>query len=368
MISEKNTKQELLDEYKRLVSEAKSRKINVPADARSMNSKNTKSDIFNAIKKIDNILKVGVILGKIPEPEIIVFPVTPEVPEISEAPDNITKNTEHEEENDLNYLSQEIKDEIAALDTAKSIKKQEYDNLLIVEKELVKFVEMINDFKNRNFAQEEAHAKEENEVNALLEEKTEKAESENQERLENAKALIEATENDIQADKEKTFSERAVEEEKYTYDTAKKYKEEDDLWQDETARREEAIAGVKKETATLQAEIDSKAELVAELTAKIDEVPALLEKAKAEAAEAKEKELGKEYGYRKHMAQKDAEAAVQSLEKQIEHVKADYEAAMSEKNAIQSKLDKAYEESNKLYMQTVQSTGGIKILSNSDKN
>ena len=49
-------------------------------------------------------------------------------------------------------------------------------------------------------------------------------------------------------------------------------------------------------------------------------------------------------------------------------MKADYDAVLLEKNAIQEKLDKAYEESNKLYMQTVQSTGGVKILSNLDKN
>lgn len=368
MISEKNTKQELLDEYKRLMAEAKSAKINVPADAKSMNSKNTKSDIFNAIKKIDNILKVGVILGKIPEPEVIVFPATPEVPEISEVPDNSTKNTEYEEENDLNYLSPEIREEIVALDDAKAIKEQEYNNLLVVEKELVKFVEMINDYKGKNFAQEEAHSQVEDSIKILIEEKAKNSETENQERLEKAKSALEDVKNDIQADREKTASERAVEEEKYNYDTTRKYKEEDDFWQDETARREEIIEGIKKETAVLQAEIDSKAELVAELTAKIEEIPVLIEKAKAESAEAKEKELGKEYGYRKHMAQKDAEASVQSLEKQIEHIKADYETVMSEKNAIQSKLDKAYEESNKLYMQTVQSTGGIKILSNSDKN
>jgi len=367
MISEKNTKQELLDEYKRLIADARSAKLNVPADVRSMNSKNTKADIWSAIQKLNKLLA-----GSESKPETVVKEKATEPVKITtvvfEDSDDDEKNTELEEENDLNYLSQEIKDEIVALDTAKSIKKQEYNSLLIVEKELIKFVEMINDFKNKNLAQEEAHAQEENSVKELLEEQTENAESENQERLEKAKASIEDIEKNIQASNAKTASERAVEEEKYAYDTAKKYKEEDDLWQDETAKREEAIAVVKKETEVLQAEIDSKAEIVAELQAKIEEIPTLLEQAKAESAEAKEKELGKEYGYRKHMAQKDAEASVQSLEKQIEHVKADYEAVMAEKNAIQSKLDKAYEESNKLYMQTVQSAGGIKILSNSDKN
>ena len=118
----------------------------------------------------------------------------------------------------------------------------------------------------------------------------------------------------------------------------------------------------------MQADIDSKAELVAELTAKIDEIPTLIEKAKEEGATAKEKELGKEYGYETSKSKKQAEVDAQSLQKQIARLTADYEAVLAEKQAIQEKLDKAYEESNKLYMQTVQSTGGVKILNSSDKN
>ena len=118
----------------------------------------------------------------------------------------------------------------------------------------------------------------------------------------------------------------------------------------------------------MQADIDSKATLVAELNAKIDEIPSLIEKAKAEGAQAKEKELGREYGYKTNMAKKDADVKVQSLQKQIDRLKADYDVVLAEKNSIQEKLDKAREESNKLQLATVQSTGGVKILSNSDKN
>ena len=56
MISEKSTKQELLDEYKRLIEDAKKQKVTVPADAKGMNSKNTKADILNAIRAIENAL------------------------------------------------------------------------------------------------------------------------------------------------------------------------------------------------------------------------------------------------------------------------------------------------------------------------
>lgn len=369
MISEKNTKQELINEYKRLIAEAESSKKIVPSDICSINLKNTKSDIWSAIQKLKKLPSAKAtpkkaVVEEMPE-EIEV--IVEKMPETVES-DSDKKSTKNKEENDLNYLSQEIRNEISALDTAKSVKKSEYENLLVIEKELVKLVEMINDFKNRNFAQEVAHAQEEENVKVKLAEKTEKAEAENLQCIEEAETYLEKIQNDIKMNNENTASERASEEEEYAYKTAKKYKEEDDIWQDKTAACEETVAEVKNETELLQAVIDSKAEEVEEYREKIDKIPELLEKAKAEAAEAKEKELGKEYGYKKRMAQKDADASIQSLEKQIEHIKADYENVMAEKNAIQAKLDKAYEESNKLYMQTVQSTGGIKILSNSDKN
>ncbi|MBR7085100.1 MAG: hypothetical protein IKI37_07985, partial [Oscillospiraceae bacterium] len=52
MISEKNTKQEILDEYKKLISEAKSQNISLPPSAAGLNAKNTKADILTAIQAI----------------------------------------------------------------------------------------------------------------------------------------------------------------------------------------------------------------------------------------------------------------------------------------------------------------------------
>ena len=366
MISEKSTKQELLDEYKRLVEDAKEKKVTIPADAKGMNSKNTKADILNAIRTIQNAIlnsrTVSVSASPAPAP---IATVTPEKAEPTKktAP-AVTK----EEDIELSFFKQEIKDELAALETAKALKKQELAELLEIEQELTKFVAMINNSKSENLAQEQSHqeqkAQQEQEASENLEECT----TENQEKLDDANAFLAQIETDIEDKKQALAVSRAVETEQYTYDQNKKQKTEDDAWADDSAKREEAIAEIEKETADLQADIDSKSALVAELTAKIDEIPSLVEKAKEEGATAKEKELGKEHGYKTNMAKKQAEVEAQSLRKQIDRLTADYNAVLAEKDAIQAKLDKAYEESNKLYMQTVQSTGGVKILNSSDKN
>lgn len=374
MISEKNTKQELLEEYQKLIAQVKSKKKTIPADIRSVSSKNTKAVVWSAIQKLQEMLAVAAPAIVTEQKQIqetpvsVIQPVNEPVNPKNAEPCFAKHDTEIKEENDLNYLNQEIIEEINALNAAKAMKEKEYQNLCAVETELKKFAEMINDFKSRSAKQEENHAAEETAQNQTLDELMEKAEENNRQKIEDAETSLKEAEERIIADKKRIAEERAVEEEKYDYEKSRKYMEEDDKWSDESARREEEIQNVEKETAALQAEIDAKAQHVAELTAKIDEIPALLETAKKEASEAKEKELNKEHGYKKHMAQKDADASIQSLERQIAHVKADYETALAEKNAIQDKLDKAYEESNRLYMQTVQSTGGIKILSNSDKN
>lgn len=364
MVSEKNTKQELLDEYKKLVSEAKSKKITLPDIAKGMNSKNNKTDILNAIQAIEQALS-----GNAPEPApVVTVPApAPEAPKPAKPAVTPKTSPAKEEENDLIYLKPEIKAEIEALDSAKALRKKEYDNLLAIEQELISFVAMINKKKSENLTQEEAHASQKSAQEERIAKTAEKQEADAKEKLEAVNKNFTEAEEKIASEKEALALERTVEEEQYRYDLNKKQKQEDDLWADELAKREEVISIIQKETADLQKDIDSKADFVAELQAKIEEIPQLIEKAKQDGADTKEKELGKENGYKTNMAKKDAEVAAQSLQKQIDRLKADYEVVLAEKNAIQEKLDKAYEESNKLYMQTVQSTGGVKILSNMDK-
>ena len=106
---------------------------------------------------------------------------------------------------------------------------------------------------------------------------------------------------------------------------------------------------------------------VSELEEKLSRLPSMLESARAESAAAREKELVEQYAHENALAKKDEEAAVSSLEGRIRSLSGDYEALLVEKTDLQQKLDKAYEDSNKLYIQTIQSTGGVKILGRPEK-
>ncbi|MDE6426972.1 MAG: hypothetical protein K2K89_12695 [Ruminococcus sp.] len=372
MVTDKNTKQEILDEYKKLVAEAKKKKITIPEDAKGITSKNNKTDMLNAVRLLENEIKNS-------EPVVFNVPV-PSATETAPTPENVTENIEktapvnkntiskQKEDNDLSYLNQEIVEKIQALDTAKSLKKAEYNDILAIEQELVKFVEMINSRKTHGLLQAELHKS----TDELQKEKIEKmksdAEENNKSAIENAEKELEELKKSIEDNRKKLENERGVEEESYSYKIGEEKKKADDAWNDEVAHREEKISDIETKISEISAEIDSKAELKAELEAKLAELPELIRKAEEEGATAKEKELGREYGYKSSKAKKESENNIQALQEEIEMLRKDFDDALTEKQAIQAKLDKAYESNNALYMQTVQSTGGVKILNNSDKS
>jgi chromosome segregation ATPase len=363
MVSDKNTKQEILEEYKKLIAEVKNSGKSVPKSASGFNSKNNKADIISAIDQLLGVLNSNSSSTATSTPVTITVNTTskPVVPKRD-------SKSVKKEDNDLSYLNQEIIEKIEALNSAKTLKKEEYNNILAIEQELVKFVNMINQNKNIGMAKEESQQEAKLVQEENIKQLQAQAEESIQDKLNTANEKVAQTEDAIQKNAEKLQKDRAVEEEAYTYKVTKEIKEEDDAWDDVVAKRKYAISQVEAEIATLQAEIDSKADLVVELNNKLAEVPTLIEQAKTNGAEQKEKELGREYGYKSTMSKKDSEATIQSLKNQIANLEEDYQAVLTEKQSIQEKLDKAYEESNKLYMQTVQSTGGVKILNNSEKN
>lgn len=359
MVTDKNTKQEILDEYKKLLADIKNDGLTVPQTAKGLNSKNNKTDILSAIK---------ILLDTLNSKNNTTPPAKNTVKVSVNTNPTPVNNSPKKEDTDLNYLNQEIIEKIQSLNEAKKLKSLEYNNLISIEAELIKFVNMINLNKSNGLIQKENQA----EAKLLQEERISilkaDSEKENQEKLDDANADLLKIEEKFKNDREVLLHNREVEEEAYTYKITKAQKEEDDTWSDEVAQRESVISKIAVEIANLKDTIDSKSDLVAELQSKIDEIPTLVEQAKLDGATEKEKELGKDYGYKTTMAKKDAEATIQALTKKIENLKEDYTTIFNEKQAIQEKLDKAYEDSNKLYMQTVQSTGGVKILNNSDKN
>lgn len=107
---------------------------------------------------------------------------------------------------------------------------------------------------------------------------------------------------------------------------------------------------------------------IEDLQTKVDSIPTLIETAKLEGATAKEKELGKDYGYKSAMAKKDTDNQINNLQDEYKRLEDKYQQLLTEKNTLSNKLDKCYAESRQLATDTVKSTGGINILNTDSQN
>ena len=267
----------------------------------------------------------------------------------------------------MKLLNQEMKNKINSLDMATQLRKSRYEELITLERELENAVTMINKMRAEAEIKKDEHEK------ALLEKKdkvcTELRNQEEQvaQQLGEAEQRLKELQENIEKKKEAREQSRKAEEEQYAYEQSVLQKKEDDNWADDSAKRKAALEEMKAENGKLLSEIDAQEKEVPDLQEKLNRLPAMIDKARTEGAEKREKELTEEYEHQTLLSQKDAEAAVKALERKIDSLRKDYEIKLEERNVVQEKLDKAYEESNKLYIQTIQSTGGVKILSGMEK-
>lgn len=165
------------------------------------------------------------------------------------------------------------------------------------------------------------------------------------------------------ADTLKAYQQEAKrEKEEYDYNLKRARKQEKEERAKTVAEREKALS-LKEEDAHVarQACLDKLAEIDA-LKLEVDNIPAKLDAAKAEGAAAKEKELNKDYGYHKWMADKENQTRISELQDEFDALQKKYQALCQEKDALSAKLDKCNAESRQLTSDTVRSIGGINIL------
>ena len=191
-------------------------------------------------------------------------------------------------------------------------------------------------------------------------------EKEKQEQLDEESAKADAQVEEIQQKTaEKVASSRQEaerEKEEFTYQLKRARKLEKEEREKAVAERENALQIREKE---VQEEKQSCLDKLHEIQSKqeqVDYIPDLLEKAKEEGAAAKEKELNKEYGYHKWMADKENQNKIDELKDELNALQEKYNALCAEKEALSQKLDKCNAESRQLTSDTVRSIGGINIL------
>lgn len=256
-----------------------------------------------------------------------------------------------------NLFSEELSKKFADLEAAIEIKSAELQEMYGIEKELQNITVAIN-------AGKELSAKIELEKTAKKAELAELTESLQKEYEKKTKELSDS--HDVYcAD---LVKQRKREIEEYEYNLKRSREKENDEWEDVKAEREADIQARESKAQAMFEEAETKVAYIAELEEKVNSIPELIEKAKAEGAEAASKEDAREYGYKKTMAEKEFGYEKQRLEDKVESLSAELSKVLSANVALEEKLDNAYAQIRELATKTVESTGGVKILGNANND
>lgn len=256
-----------------------------------------------------------------------------------------------------NLFSEELSKKFADLEAAIEIKSAELQEMYGIEKELQNITVAVN-------AGKELSAKIELEKTAKKAELAELTESLQKEYEKKTKELSDS--HDVYcAD---LVKQRKREIEEYEYNLKRSREKENDEWEDVKAEREADIQARESKAQAMFEEAEAKVAYIAELEEKVNSIPELIEKAKAEGAEAASKEDAREYGYKKTMAEKEFGYEKQRLEDKVESLSAELSKVLSANVALEEKLDNAYAQIRELATKTVESTGGVKILGNANND
>jgi hypothetical protein len=262
-------------------------------------------------------------------------------------------------------LSEDVTSEYSELLTAIEAKKEELKKLYGIEVS----EGALQAVKNAQKSVSEQFTEELQQKEKDFQEELQKAEDKVQEEIDTKTAetdeKVEAIKKEAKETRAAAEQEAKREKEQYDYDLKRARKQADEERAKVVAEREKALQ--EKEQAAQEAKqacLDKLAEIEA-LSVKVEGIPAELESAKAEGAAAKEKELKKDYGYHKWMADKENDTKISELKDELVALQKKYQELCKEKEALSAKLDKVNAESRQLTSDTVKSIGGINIL-NSD--
>jgi len=200
--------------------------------------------------------------------------------------------------------------------------------------------------------------------------------SENNDKIEAAKASLELLKTEYAGKKaelqeeydtlaKKLKTERAREAEEFQYNLKREREKENNIWGDEKSAREVSLSKKEEQTQTILAEAESKVEYIKTLESKVDGIPGLIESEKKSAVDFAIAELTKEHEYKTAFSDKDYQNSLARQNDKIVYLEKELESAGKINIALQNKLDKAYTEIRDLATKTVESASGVKIIGGS---
>ena len=262
-------------------------------------------------------------------------------------------------------LSPEVTSEYSNLLSDIQAKKEELKKLYGVETapDALQAVKSAAAFISEQFTQELTQKDDDfkKKLNADKEAFDEKIKAKNEETQQEVKAIEQQTKERKSTEAQRANREKA----EYEYNLKRSRNQEKDDRAKAVAEREKALRMEEEEAYQVKQQCLDKLAEIDELSKKVDGIAAMLETAKMEGASAKEKELGKKYGYEKYLADKDHERDVSDLQEELSTLQKKYDALCKEKAALSVALEDYNAKNYQLAVDTAKSGGGtINVVSN----
>lgn len=253
----------------------------------------------------------------------------------------------------MGILNPEITGQYKSLELAIEMKKNELKDLYDLEVEANSLTAMIN-----------AHKDTQRELEEEAKENKKAIEAEIKALEAGLKAKEEEVENEVAEERERVSKIRQREEEEYQYNLKRKRQLEDDEWEDDKKARESVIASKEEDLTNKEKELLEKETYIADLEDKVASIPDQVTSAYEEGKKEGKAKADKSNAFEVRSLETKHEYEVQNLQNQIDRLEQDLETEKSKNNDLQNKLDDAYTQMRELATNTVQSVGGVKILSN----
>lgn len=155
---------------------------------------------------------------------------------------------------------------------------------------------------------------------------------------------------------------REREEEEYKYETARRHKAEQDEYNDNMAAAQKRLDEINAQAQDVMNMMNERQAEFDELIAMKEDMPAKLAAEYERGLADGEKAAGKEYGYKKSMAEKEHEYQIKERDNEITRLENMLDEKCRKVDSLEEKLDAAYVQLRELATKTVESNGGIKVL------
>ena len=254
-------------------------------------------------------------------------------------------------------FSEELNNKFKNLEIAVKAEEEKLQELYGIDEELSNLVIVINagkDYMAKLESEKKLKTDELNEEIKKLEEsyssKKEKLEEEYDEKLRSLKI------------------ERARENEEYNYKLKRDREIANNKWEDEKNQREKTLAEKEEKAKALLEDAETKKKYIEDLENKVEQISALLEKEYERGRKEATAEIQKDNKYATEILKKDFQNIIDRQNDKIESLKEEVQKNNQEKEALQCKLDQAYNQIKEMATKTVEATGGVKIIGNNSND